>query len=69
MDDDELGGGQWPNVAMPTQGVVIQTHESLLNNAADRNKYFLGRVEGKRELSHKGENFGRTGSLNSSGDA
>jgi hypothetical protein len=34
-----------------------------LQNAQQRDKYFLGFKDGKTELSHSGENFGRTVSL------
>lgn len=50
MEDQELGGGQWPNVAMPTQGVVIQTHESLLNNAVER-AGFAGREMTQQQVN------------------
>lgn len=37
MDTDELGGtNPAPNVSVPTDGVLIQIHESLLGNGADR---------------------------------
>lgn len=34
-----------------------------LQNATERDKFFSGMTDGKRQLTHKGENFGRTGSL------
>ncbi len=37
MDVDELGGASpAPNVSVPSNGVLIQVHESLMSNAADR---------------------------------
>jgi hypothetical protein len=36
MEDIELGGSEWPNLPMPSSGIVLQTHESLLNNSLER---------------------------------
>lgn len=37
MDIDELGGANpAPNIILPSEGVLIQVHESLMSNAADR---------------------------------
>jgi hypothetical protein len=49
MEDIELGGSEWPNVPMPSNGVVIQTHESLLNNSLERAN-FAGRELTQQEL-------------------
>ena len=44
-------------------GWPVGNPSSQLHNAQQRDKYFLGYKDGKAELSHSGENFGRTGSL------
>ena len=37
MDTDELGGANpAPNISLPANGVLIQSHESLMSNFADR---------------------------------
>ena len=37
MDVDELGGASpAPNISLPTGGLLIQTHESVMSNFADR---------------------------------
>jgi hypothetical protein len=36
MEDVELGGDEPMNVAIPSDGLVIQVHESLLNNSMER---------------------------------
>ncbi len=49
MEDSELGGSQWPNLPMPSSGIVLQTHESLLNNSIERAN-FAGRELTQQEL-------------------
>lgn len=50
MESEELGGGEWPRMAMPSQGIVLQAHESLLNNAIER-AHFAGREMTQQELN------------------
>jgi hypothetical protein len=45
-------------------GWSTPTVRSALMNAAERDKYFGGMTDGKRELTQKGENFARHGSVN-----
>ncbi len=53
MEIDELGGaGQAPNAAIPTDGVMIQIHESLLSNGADRFD-FVGKTMKESEVRKK----------------
>jgi hypothetical protein len=49
MEDVELGGSESPNIPMPSNGVVLQTHESLLNNSIER-AHFAGRELTQQEL-------------------
>jgi len=49
MEDLELGGSEWPNLPMPSKGIVIQTHESLLNNSIERAN-FAGRELTQQQL-------------------
>jgi len=49
MEDIELGGSEWPNVPMPSTGIVLQTHESLLNNSIERAN-FAGRELTQQQL-------------------
>lgn len=50
MDVDELGGANpAPNIAMPAGGVLIQTHESLLSNFAERFE-FAGKTMKESEV-------------------
>jgi hypothetical protein len=49
MEDLELGGSEWPNLPMPSTGIVIQTHESLLNNSIERAN-FAGRELTQQQL-------------------
>ena len=49
MEDVELGGSEWPNIPMPSAGIVLQTHESLLNNSIERAN-FAGRELTQQEL-------------------
>jgi hypothetical protein len=50
MEEIELGGSEWPNLPMPSNGVVIQTHESLLNNSIERAN-LAGRELTQQELN------------------
>lgn len=50
MEDIELGGSEWPNLPMPTSGIVLQTHESLLNNSLERAN-FAGREMTQQQLN------------------
>ena len=50
MDVGELGGANTaPNIAMPAGGVLIQTHESLMSNFADRFE-FAGKTMKESEV-------------------
>lgn len=49
MEDIELGGSEWPNLPMPSDGIVLQTHESLLNNSVERAR-FAGRELTQQQL-------------------
>jgi hypothetical protein len=49
MEEIELGGSEWPNLPMPSNGIVLQTHESLLNNSIERAN-FAGRELTQQEL-------------------
>ncbi|MBX3443888.1 MAG: hypothetical protein KF774_15885 [Planctomyces sp.] len=49
MESGELGGGQWPEAAAPTDGILIQVHESLLNNSLER-AGFAGREMTREEV-------------------
>lgn len=50
MDSDELGGANpAPNISIPTNGVLIQTHESLMSNIADRFE-FAGKTMTESEV-------------------
>ncbi len=50
MEDLELGGGEYPNIPMPSTGIVIQTHETLLNNSIERAN-FAGRELTQQQLN------------------
>ena len=50
MDIDELGGANpAPNITLPADGVLIQVHESLMSNGADRFE-FAGRTLKESEV-------------------
>jgi hypothetical protein len=49
MEDIELGGNEWPNLPMPSNGIVLQTHESILNNSIERAN-FAGRELTQKQL-------------------
>ena len=50
MEEIELGGNEWPNLPMPSNGIVLQTHESLLNNSIERAN-FAGREMTQQQLN------------------
>jgi hypothetical protein len=50
MEEIELGGSEWPNLPMPSSGIVLQTHESLLNNSIERAD-FAGRELTQQQLN------------------
>ena len=53
MDTDELGGtSPAPNVSFPSDGLLIQVHESLLSNSADRFD-FAGKTMTESEVRAK----------------
>jgi hypothetical protein len=52
MEPGELGGDDWPDVAMPSDGLVIQIHESLMNNSMER-AGFNGREMTKDDLQNE----------------
>ncbi len=50
MDTDELGGANpAPNISIPSNGVLIQAHESLMSNFADRFE-FAGKTMKESEV-------------------
>ncbi len=55
MSDHELAGGDGPFVSVPSNGLVLALHESLLNNSLDRLK-IAGRTLSEEELGKEIEN-------------
>lgn len=50
MESDELGGANpAPNVSIPSNGILIQVHESLMSNSADRFE-FAGKTMKESEV-------------------
>ena len=50
MESDELGGASpAPNIAIPANGILIQVHESLMSNSADRFE-FAGKTMKESEV-------------------
>lgn len=52
MQDRELGGGRPPKAASPTNGLLLQIHQSLLSNGADRMD-FAGRKMTQTEVNDR----------------
>ncbi len=74
MEANELGGGNpAPNISVPTNGVLIQTHESLMSNFAERLD-FAGQTMTDTQVREHLEKrlsklFGKTVDLKGSGEA